>query len=58
MAHHNSLSTCICRQLKIRHVYGTFNFSTQVYYMYGDRKLVCLPVFVVFVENRICGSVN
>ena len=27
MAHHNSLG--IRRQLKIRHLYGTFNFSTQ-----------------------------
>ena len=27
MAHHNSLG--ICRQLKIRHLYGTFNSSTQ-----------------------------
>ena len=27
MAHHNSLG--ICHQLKIRHLYGTFNFSTQ-----------------------------
>ena len=28
-AHHNLLGTCTCHQLKIRHLYGTFNFSTQ-----------------------------
>ena len=49
----------LCRQLKICHLYGTFNFSTKCI-MYGDRKLVCLPVFVVpsTKENRMCGSVN
>ena len=31
MAHHNSLG--ICHQLKIRHLYGTFNFSIQCIYM-------------------------
>ena len=35
-AHHNSLG--ICHQLKIRHLYGTFNFSTQCICM-GTRSL-------------------
>ena len=28
MAHHNLLGIHVCHQLKIRHFYGTFNFST------------------------------
>ena len=62
MAHHNLLG--ICRQLKIRHLYGTFNFSTQC---------ICMGTGSWFVyrfssfswkgapstkENSICGSVN
>ena len=43
IAHHNLLG--IRRQLKIRHLYGTFIFHDPVY-LYGDRKLACLPVFV------------
>ena len=61
-AHHNSLG--ICHQLKIPHLYRTFNFSTQCIRM-ADRKLVCLQ-FSSFSwkgapstkENRICGSLN
>ena len=49
MAHHNSLG--IRRQLKIRHLYGTVNFSTQCINLYGDQKLACLPFFVSFVER-------
>ena len=62
MAHRNSLG--ICSQLKIRHLYGTFNFSTQC---------ICLGTGSLFVyrfspfswkgapstkKNRISGSVN
>ena len=61
MAHHNSLGIS---QLKIRHLYGTFNFSTQC---------ICMGTGSLFVyrfssfswkgapstkENGICGSVN
>ena len=37
MAHRNSIRY-ICHQLKIRHLYGTFNFSTQCICM-GTRSL-------------------
>ena len=53
MAHHNSLG--ICRQLKIRHLYGTFNFLDPVY-LYGDRKLVCLWFSFDFVEKPYEGK--
>ena len=43
-AHHNWLG--ICHQLNIRHLYGTFNFSTPVY-LYGTGSL--------FVYN-FCGK--
>ena len=61
-AHHNLL--CICHQLKIRHLYGTFNFSTQC---------ICMGTGSLFVyrfslfswkgapstkENCICGSIT
>ena len=39
-AHHNLLG--IWHQLKVRHLYGTFNFSTR------DRKLVCLRFSSLF----------
>ena len=57
-AHHNSLG--ICHQLKICHLYGTFNFSTQC-------TCSCMGTGSLFVysfrcirgkEKRICGSVN
>ena len=62
MAHHNLLG--ICQQLKICHLYGTFNFLTQCICM-GTRQLVCLW-FSSFLwkgapstkENWICGSEN
>ena len=62
MAHHNSLG--ICRQLKIHHLYGTCNFSTQCICM-GTGSLLVYR-FSSFSwkgapstkENRICGSVN
>ena len=44
IAHHNSLG--MCHHLKIRHLYGTFNFSTQC---------ICTgtgSLSVVFVERR------
>ena len=49
MAHHNSLG--ICRQLKIHHLNGLL-ISRPSVFLYGDRKLVCRPVFAVFVERR------
>ena len=62
MAHHNSLG--ICRQLKIRHLYGIVNFSTQCIYV-GTGSLFANR-FSSFLwksapstkENGICGSVN
>ena len=44
-AHHNSLGTCICHQLKIRHLYGTFNFSTQC---------ICMATGSLFVYGLRC----
>ena len=49
------LNWSICHQLKIRHLYGTFDFSTQCN-LYGDRKLVCLAPSTK--HNRICGHEN
>ena len=62
MARHNSLG--IRRQLKIRHLYGTFYFSTPCICM-GTGSLLVYQ-FSSFSwkgapstkENRICGSVN
>ena len=62
MAHHNSL--CICRQLKIRHLYGTFKYSTQcicigtgslLVYRFSSFSWKGAPSTK---ENGICGSVN
>ena len=48
MAHHNLLG--ISQQLKIRHLYGTFNFATQCLCMGPEAGLS--TVFVVFVKQK------
>ena len=48
MTHHNLLG--ICRQLKIRHFYGTFNFSTQC---------ICMGTGSLSTSFRcFCGNVR
>ena len=48
-AHHNLLG--ICHQLKIRLLYGTFNFSSQCIIVWEPEACLSM-VFVVFVERR------
>ena len=48
MAHPNSLG--ICHQLKIRHLYETFNFSTQCICMWNGSLFSM--VFVIFKKRR------
>ena len=58
MAHHNLLG--ICHQLKIFHLYGTFNFSTQCISM--GTGILFAKIFVerhaLYEGNRICCSEN